>query len=126
MTVGEDFAQVLSNDKSRVGIIANSLYNFKILKIVPPKVFRPMPRVNSAVISLDLVKSNAISKMYKQLLSLDDKKLRNAFEKILVDRTKREVKELTTMPLFLKKFYELDNNEFVLLNKFIHLLCMER
>ena len=137
LTVGKNFADILIDKNNRIGIIANHLYNVEILKIVPAKSFRPMPRVQSAVIKLELrnfesskskysKSADSVGEIYKKLIFLDDKKLKNAFEKILVDRTKKEIKELTTMPFFTKKLYELDNNEFILLDKFVHLLSLEK
>ncbi len=122
LTVGKDFANVLSKYDNRLGIIASQLFDFSIVKFVSPDAFFPKPRVDSAVIMLEKRARDRQGKIYAQLIALDHKKLRNAFEKILVDRTKREIKDLTTMDLFNKKLYELNNQECVLLDKFVHLL----
>ena len=56
----------------------------------------------------------------------DDLKLKNALEKILKDKTKKEVKALTDKPLFNKKLYELSNEEFVELQKELHKIWLVR
>ncbi len=125
LTVGEDFSEIVHKRNNRIGIIANQLFDVEVLQTVSPDAFFPRPRVYSAVIRMKKKKHDSVAKIYTQLIALHHKKLKNAFTTILVYRTKKEIKELTTMPLFSKKLYELDNAEFILLDKFIHLLCMK-
>jgi 16S rRNA A1518/A1519 N6-dimethyltransferase RsmA/KsgA/DIM1 with predicted DNA glycosylase/AP lyase activity len=123
LTVGKNFADILTSKDSRISIIANELYDIELLKSIPPKSFFPMPRVNSALVMMrqkdidEVPKSAAI---YKELVMFDDKKLRNAFEKILgKELTKNTIKELTKDKLFEKRLYQLSNKEFTELNEFI-------
>jgi len=118
LTVGKNFANLLMSNDNRIGVIAAHMYNIELLKTVKPKSFSPPPRVDSEVILLE-PKSDVLSEMYSKLVLLDDRKLKNALEKILADKTKRQVKELTTHPLFDKKLYELNNKEFVELDAII-------
>ena len=109
LTVGKNFADVLSKKDNRIGIIANNLYDVRILKSVPKKAFRPMPRVESAVVMLS---RKDTCHVYTKIVTLDDKKLRNIIERVS-KKTKREVKSLTADDLFDKKLYELSNDEFI-------------
>lgn len=112
LTIGKDFADILTEKKSknRIGIIANELYEIKLLKTVKPDSFFPKPRVDSAVISIRPKKKESI---YKQIVLLDDKKLKNALISIIKDKTKNELKQKLQSKLFEKKLYELSNQEFV-------------
>jgi len=112
LTIGKNFADILMQNDNRLGIILNHLYDIEYLKTVNPRSFSPPPRVHSVLIKLE-PKMDNLSKLYSQLVVLEDKKLKNAFENIFSDKTKRQVKELTTRPLFDKKLYELNNKEFV-------------
>jgi 16S rRNA (adenine1518-N6/adenine1519-N6)-dimethyltransferase len=116
LTVGKNFAELLSRKDNRIGIIANHLYIIEPLKDVSPKAFFPSPRVDSVILKFAPRKTNSI---YRQLVLLDDVKLKNALEKILKQKTKREVKALTDKPLFDKRLYELSNEEFLEFNKII-------
>jgi 16S rRNA (adenine1518-N6/adenine1519-N6)-dimethyltransferase len=116
LTMGKNFADIIMQSENRLGIISNQLYDIELLKTVKPRSFSPPPRVDSAVIKLE-PKSDLLSAMYSKLVLLDDRKLKNAFEKILADKTKRQVKELTQHVLFEKKLYELSNREFLELNE---------
>ena len=121
LTIGQNFANLSTGNNNRIGIIANRLYNIELLRTVKPKSFSPPPRVDSQVILLE-PKADASSKLYSQLVLLDDKKLKNALEAILTNKTKREVKELTSNSLFDKKLYELSNEEFLELNRTLSLV----
>ena len=116
LTFGKNFAGLLSKKDNRIGIIANNLYIIESLKTVGPKAFSPRPRVDSVVLKVSPRKSNSI---YRKLILFDDLKLKNALEKILIDKTKKEVRTLTDASMFNKKLYELDNEEFLELSKFL-------
>jgi 16S rRNA A1518/A1519 N6-dimethyltransferase RsmA/KsgA/DIM1 with predicted DNA glycosylase/AP lyase activity len=112
LTVGKNFSNLITGSDTRMGLIANQLYDIEQLRTIKPKSFSPPPRVDSEVILLE-PKHDALSELYSQLVMLDDRKLKNAFEKILANKTKRQVKEITVHPLFDKKLYELSNREFL-------------
>jgi 16S rRNA (adenine1518-N6/adenine1519-N6)-dimethyltransferase len=118
LTLGKSFADILMKTDNRIGALSSTLYDVDLLRVVKPKSFSPHPRVDSAVIKLE-PKTDALSKLYSQLVLLDDKKLKNAMESILKDKTKRQVKELTVHPLFNKKLYELNNKEFSELDEWL-------
>jgi len=119
MTMGKNFADLLIKKDNRISIIANELYNIEILKLISPKSFRPMPRVDSALVlmqqrDLDIVQKPAI--YYKELVMLDDKKLRNALPSILPGN-KKDLKKKLEDQLYDKKLYQLSNKEFLKLDE---------
>jgi 16S rRNA (adenine1518-N6/adenine1519-N6)-dimethyltransferase len=116
LTVGRDFSEILMKKDNRIGILAGHLYNIGILKSVSPKSFSPMPRVDSCVIRFEK-KPGKISELYRKLLFLDNKKLKNALESIIRDRTKREIGKIAVGKMFDKKLYELSNEEFIELDR---------
>jgi 16S rRNA A1518/A1519 N6-dimethyltransferase RsmA/KsgA/DIM1 with predicted DNA glycosylase/AP lyase activity len=118
LTMGKNFVDILMQTDNRLGSLANHLFDIELLKVVKPRSFSPPPRVDSAAIKLE-PKIDSISKLYAQLVVLEDKKLKNALESILTDKTKRQVKELTASPLFEKKLYELSNKEFLELDELL-------
>jgi len=120
-TVGKNFSEILTTKNNRIGILVNELYDVEILKVISPKSFRPMPRVDSALVYLeqrdiDIVDKPAV--IYKELVMLEDKKLRNALLKILVG-TKKDLKKKLENPLFEKKLYQLSNKEFIKLDEIL-------
>jgi len=110
LTVGKNFADVLSRKDNRIGIIAHHLYIVEQLKVVSPEAFHPHPRVDSVVLRITPRKTNSI---YRKIVMFDDLKLKNAMEKVFSEKTKKEVKALTTDKLFDKRLYELSNAEFM-------------
>jgi 16S rRNA (adenine1518-N6/adenine1519-N6)-dimethyltransferase len=116
LTFGRNFAGILLKKDNRIGMIANHLYIIESLKDVNPNAFFPCPRVDSVVLRLTPRKTNSI---YGKLVLLDDLKLRNALEKILNNKTKREVRALADAVLFDKRLYELSNEEFLEFNQII-------
>jgi 16S rRNA A1518/A1519 N6-dimethyltransferase RsmA/KsgA/DIM1 with predicted DNA glycosylase/AP lyase activity len=121
LTVGQNFSEILTSKNSRMGIIVNELYDVEILKVISPKSFRPMPRVDSALVfmeqrDIDIVDKPAV--IYKELVMLEDKKLRNALIKILVG-TKKDLKKKLENELFEKKLYQLSNKEFIKLDEIL-------
>jgi len=117
LTIGKNFSDIMMSRENRVGIVANHLFDVEVLKVVKPRSFSPPPSVDSAVIRLETKASDKLTEVYSRLVILDDLKLKNAFEKIFPEKTKREVRELTDRPLFEKRFYELNNKEFLELDQ---------
>ena len=117
-TMGKNFTEILTGN-NRIGIIANHFYKIHILKLASPKAFRPIPRTESAVVKLILKEQDNIGALYKKIVILDDKKLKNVFEKILINKTKREIKAMVDEKLFEKRLYELSNDEFIELDEVI-------
>ncbi len=121
LTVGKSFSEIIVERDNRMGIIANELYDIEILKKISPKSFHPMPRVESALVLLeqrdiDIVDKPAV--IYKELVMLDDKKLRNALLKILKG-TKKDLKKKLESKIFDKQLYQLSNKEFVKLDEML-------
>lgn len=121
LTVGKNFSELLTSKNNRIGIIANELYDIKILKKISPKSFHPMPRVDSALVMLEQRDIDSVDKQalyYKRLVMLEDKKLRNALLSILFG-TKKELKKKFNTNLFNKRLYYLSNKEFIELDKIL-------
>jgi 16S rRNA (adenine1518-N6/adenine1519-N6)-dimethyltransferase len=119
LTTGKNFADNLSKKDNRIGIIANHFYNIDVLKIVKPTSFNPHPRVDSAIVRIEPKTLESLNKsdiIMRELIFLDDKKLKNAFEKIFKDKTKKEIKEITKEKYYNKKIYELKNEEFIMVD----------
>lgn len=118
---GENFANILTARDTRLGVLSNELFEVKILKRIPPKSFRPMPRVQSSLVSLeqrDIDEVDYPAVIYKKLVLLDDKKLRNALITIL-SGTKKEIKDKISDPIFEKSLYSLSNVDFRKMDKIL-------
>jgi len=124
LTVGKGFAEILTSRNNRIGIIANALYEVEMLKKIHPKAFRPSPRTESAIVALRQRSMDYIPKasaVFKGLVLLDDKKLKNALEQI-ISANRRESKNIINnsgLKFLDKKIYQISNEEFLELNKFI-------
>ncbi|MGV8151369.1 MAG: rRNA adenine N-6-methyltransferase family protein [Candidatus Woesearchaeota archaeon] len=121
LTVGKSFSEILTLRNTRMGIIANELYDIEILKKISPKAFHPMPRVDSSLVILEQRDIDTVEKpavYYKELVMLDDKKLRNALIKI-IPKTKKELKAILDDELFNKQLYQLSNKEFIKLDEIL-------
>jgi len=129
LTMGENFAELLTHNKSRIGILANHFYDIEILKIIKPKSFFPQPRIDSCIVRIEPKSLDDLDKLgaiYKELLILDDKKIKNALEKILGEihnLSKRTLKghiiSHNIESIVEKKIYQLSNKEFLELDGFL-------
>lgn len=132
LTLGKNFSDMLKRRDSRISILANHLFTIKYLKEVPKKAFSPPPKVESMVLKMTRVpkaKLTAMAKVYRDLIFLDNKKIRNAIEKIIENEssfkkmTKKALAKLIEdhkmVAICDKKIYELSNEEFLRLNKFL-------
>ncbi len=108
MTFGKNFSDILTKKDNRIGIIANHLFIVESLKDVSPKAFFPMPRVDSVIVRFLRRDTNSV---YRMVVLLDDKKLKNVIERIS-GKTKNEVRKITKDFLFDKRLYDLSNEEF--------------
>jgi 16S rRNA (adenine1518-N6/adenine1519-N6)-dimethyltransferase len=131
LTIGKNFAEILTKKDNRLGMIADKLLSIKILRSVPKKAFHPQPRVGSMLISVSkIIDLDDAGKIYRDLLFLDNKRIKNAFEKIIQNEssmrkiTKKALKALiknnSMEEICSKKLYELDNKEFLMLDRFIN------
>lgn len=121
LTMGKNFSDILIAKDNRISIIANELFDIEILKMIPQRSFRPMPRVDSALVlmqqrDLDIVDKPAI--YYKELVLLDDKKLKNALLNIL-SGNKKDLKLKLKDKLYDKNLYQLSNKEFMKFDEFL-------
>ena len=132
MTLGENFSDILISKDNRVGIIADKLFKIKVLCDVPKRAFKPQPKILSRVVMIKKIpndKLDDLGKIYRGLLFLDNKKIKNALEKIAENEssmkglTKNILRSLIKKDfldiVFSKKLYELNNKEFLLLDKFL-------
>lgn len=132
ITMGKSFAELLKKKDNRISIIANSLFTIRQMRDVPRKAFNPVPRVDSVILKIIRIpphELNPVAKVYRDLVFLDNKKIKNAIEKIIENESsfkKMTKKALTKLiedhklvDICDKKIYELDNEEFLKFNKFL-------
>jgi 16S rRNA (adenine1518-N6/adenine1519-N6)-dimethyltransferase len=129
LTMGKNFSEILMQKNNRIGILANHFYDMEILKVVKPKSFFPHPRNDSVIIRIEPKNIDELDKLgalYKELLMLDNKKLKNALEKIIGKHIKLTKKSLNDAikshkmeNIFEKRIYQLSNEEFVGLDGFL-------
>jgi 16S rRNA (adenine1518-N6/adenine1519-N6)-dimethyltransferase len=131
LTMGKNFSDMLMHKDSRIAILANHFYDIEILKVVKPDAFFPKPRTDSAIVRIEprsIDELDPIGAIYKDLVMLDDKKLKNALEKILgkdKKMTKQALKksmDAKIQAIVEKKMFQLSNEEFLLLDKFLEAL----
>lgn len=73
---GKDFFELINNKETKLGFIISKLFKIKKLKEVPKEAFKPKPRVNSVLFSIEPKKIQ--DKLIKSLVLQDDKKIKNA------------------------------------------------
>jgi 16S rRNA (adenine1518-N6/adenine1519-N6)-dimethyltransferase len=96
ITFGINFAEIITNKDSKLGILTNAVYDTTLLKILPKKYFLPEPRTDSAIVLFkpksDLTK---IEEITAELVRQDDKKIKNALESIFMEtHTKKQIKTI--------------------------------
>jgi 16S rRNA (adenine1518-N6/adenine1519-N6)-dimethyltransferase len=96
LIIGENFKEILSARKSKIGIIADLFYKFQPIKLVKKESFNPKPRVDSWLIKLerkDIVTD--VEEVLKKIV-LKDGKTKNAIMYSLVEhgKTKNEAREI--------------------------------
>ncbi len=93
LTTGKNFSELLKDKTSKIGILANALYEINVKEIVEPFAFEPKPKTKSAVI---LLKSRQNPQEYiSRLILQHDKKIKNALINLLMKKgmTKKQAKE---------------------------------
>jgi 16S rRNA (adenine1518-N6/adenine1519-N6)-dimethyltransferase len=132
LTIGRNFAELLKKKDNRISIIANNLFSIRQMMSVPRKAFNPVPRVDSVILKISRTQPkqlNPVAKIYRDLVFLDNKKIKNAIEKIIENEssfkkmTKKALAQLIEdhkmVEICDKKIYELSNEEFLKFNKFL-------
>jgi 16S rRNA (adenine1518-N6/adenine1519-N6)-dimethyltransferase len=132
LTVGKNFAQLLKKRDNRISIMSNLFFDIEYLKEIPRKAFKPVPKVDSMMLKIVRIKPqdlNPVARVYRDLVFLDNKTIRNAIEKIIENEssfkrmTKKSLAKLITEhdleEICNKKIYELSNAEFLKFNKFL-------
>jgi len=96
LIVGENFKNILEENKTKIGIIANLFYNIEFIMEVDKISFSPIPRVDSWLIKMH--KKKEITKSEKLLRNILTKqgKIKNAIIYSLVEEgmTKKESKKI--------------------------------
>ncbi|MFA6461037.1 MAG: rRNA adenine N-6-methyltransferase family protein [Candidatus Woesearchaeota archaeon] len=131
LLVGQKFAELLVG-KSKWNSITNLFFRIEKLEWVPRECFSPKPRVDSMLIKLEkrTTKLTEPEQIIKELISQDDKKIKNAlmFSFMRVRNiTKKQAKEqmdklLLYKELLNKRVEHLSNVQFEILEERIKLL----
>ncbi|MFH1506124.1 MAG: rRNA adenine N-6-methyltransferase family protein [archaeon] len=112
LTSGMKFYDLLMSEH-RFGIVAREFFNIELIQEIPKSAFKPRPRVKSALIKLIPKENDSI---LKNIILLDDKKLKNAILKAFEGKeTKKETKEklkVFNSKTSEKRFWELNEEEF--------------
>lgn len=128
LTYGINFAELITNKDNKLGIIANSFYDVKIIKILPKKYFVPEPRTDSAIVVFKKKqKQTEIEKIIAELVLQRDKKIKNALEKVFIGKyTKKELKKklesIENIKILENNIIRLSNEEFLELIKNLNML----
>lgn len=115
LTVGMNFAELLQNEKTKLGIYTKIFFELELLETVSPEAFDPAPKVWSAVIKLT-PKFPKI--LLAEIIVQTDKKLKNAIIESLTKRGKTQkesreiIKKLDNQYLD-TKIIRLSNEEFI-------------
>ena len=96
LIVGENFKEVITESKSKAGVIANLFFDFKPLIEIKKESFSPMPRVDSWLVGLQRKRKLSKEERILQNLVLKKGKIKNAIISSLVSEgmTKNKSKEL--------------------------------
>ena len=95
LTVGENFAKLLKEKETKIGVIANLYFDVKFIEKIPKEEFEPPPRVNSYLIHLKRKKSTEIELLIQTILEKESK-TKNAIIKAFkkYEKTKNEVRRI--------------------------------
>lgn len=110
------FADRLIREKSLLSLIMPLFFKIKILEVVPKTAFLPVPKVDSAIISIEKRAYNTEkNQIVKDIYLQSDKKLKGAIQEtycIVNKLTKKEAKEKIPNLKFLeKRVYTLNYGE---------------
>jgi 16S rRNA (adenine1518-N6/adenine1519-N6)-dimethyltransferase len=94
LIIGENFKKILETKETKAGIIANLYFNFKFICKIDKKHFKPVPRVDSWMISFKEKKANKKEKILRSVVERNGK-IKNAIIYALVEsgKTKNQARE---------------------------------
>ena len=97
LIVGENFKEIVSENKSKTGILVNLFFDFEPIAKVNKTSFHPRPRTDSFLISLKRRKNPKKEERILQGIVMKKGKIKNAIISSLMDEgmTKKKSKELT-------------------------------
>ncbi len=97
LIVGENFKELLLSEESKVGIVANLVYDIKPVSNVDKKSFNPIPRVDSWLVKLTKKKGTKLEELLKRIIFRNGK-IKNSIIYALVEegKTKKEAKEIVS------------------------------
>lgn len=95
LIVGENFATLLKEKTTKVGVIANLYFKIEYIQKIDKKEFEPIPRVNSFLLHLTRKKPTEIELVLQSILEKESK-TKNAIIKTLQNygKTKNQAREI--------------------------------
>ena len=90
-----------------ISMIAQNFYEVTLKEILSPEAFHPKPRVKSAVIVIKpktMQEKELTKKIIKNLLTMHDKKLKNALREALIKTSNNQLTKKTAMNIIKTKF----------------------
>lgn len=115
LTVGMNFAELLQNKRTKLGIYTELFFTFEQIAAISPESFDPAPSVWSACIVLT---PKHPTSLLTQILRQTDKKLKNAIIEALCSTGKKQkeakkIEESLGISLREKKIQQMSNIEFI-------------
>jgi len=95
LIIGENFATLLKEKTSKIGVLANLYFEIEYVEKIDKKEFEPSPRVNSFLIHLTRKKPNEIELVLQAILEKESK-TKNAIIKTLqtYGKTKNQARDI--------------------------------
>ena len=112
VVIGKNFYEIITSE-NRLGHCCKLFFTITMMTEIPKDAFYPRPKVDSVAI---VIKKNHKESIMRQLVLQNDKKIKNALDKIFEGRmTKKELKnkaEVLGNDLLNKMFWQLSEEEF--------------
>ena len=122
LIVGENFKNILCSQETKIGILANLVYEISPIVKVDKKSFSPVPRVNSWLVKLSSKKGDKITDILKQIIFRNGK-IKNSIvysligEGLTKKQAKKAVEEMKIEKLVLEKPTSKMTGKFILILK---------
>lgn len=126
LTVPEDFAQNLVEQKTKLGVVISLFFKMEVLEVVTKKAFTPRPKTKSAIIRLLPQEEESLSVtdiILRKFVLLDQMKTKNALRESLVyglkltkNKSRDIIEALNLNPVMLEK-----NSDLLSFEEFKHL-----
>jgi len=116
LTVPKGFAEIITSNKAKTGIIANACFDVEVLLDVPAKAFEPPPRTDSVIVKLVPIAGKSLQKevMKRRKLKVKNAIMRALFvaRKMTKNQARKAIKSLKlNNNLLEKRLFEADLKE---------------